>query len=213
MSRERAFASDVAHEMRTPLAAIVWQARAAREAGTQEEREAALRQTEQDALRAGRILGQLVELTRAHALDAREAEPLRLRDLAADVLAPFAQQAHVSGHTLALQGLLCDQQAALFGQGCLAPGMAKCTFGTGAFLLLNTGARPALSDHGLLGTVAWQTPELTHYALDGGVFVAGAAVEWLRDELKLIATAAESSALASRSPISFCTRRRSGRAP
>ena len=74
--------------------------------------------------------------------------------------------------------------------------MAKCTFGTGAFLLLNTGERPALSDHGLLGTVAWQTPGLTHYALDGGVFVAGAAVEWLRDELKLIASAAESSALA-----------------
>jgi glycerol kinase len=102
----------------------------------------------------------------------------------------------LGGRTLALHGLLCDQQAALFGQGCLAPGMAKCTFGTGAFLLLNTGGRAALSDHGLLGTVAWQTPELTHYALDGGVFVAGAAVEWLRDELKLIGSAAESSALA-----------------
>lgn len=103
VSRERAFASDVAHEMRTPLAAIVWQAHAARQAGTPAEREAALRQTEQDALRAGHILGQLVELTCAHALDAREAEPLGLRELAAGVLAPFAQEAHASGHTLALQ--------------------------------------------------------------------------------------------------------------
>lgn len=103
VGRERAFASDVAHEMRTPLAAIVWQARAAREAATGEERDAALRQTEQDALRAGRILGQLIELTRAHALDAREAEPLDLRELATGVLTPFAQQAHASGHTLALQ--------------------------------------------------------------------------------------------------------------
>ena len=102
VSRERAFASDVAHEMRTPLAAIVWQARAAREAGAPAEREAALRQAEQDALRAGRILGQLVELTRALALDARAAEPLALRELAAAVLAPFAQEAHASGHTLAL---------------------------------------------------------------------------------------------------------------
>jgi glycerol kinase len=110
--------------------------------------------------------------------------------------AGWAGEIALGGRALALHGLLCDQQAALFGQGCLSPGMAKCTFGTGAFLLLNTGEGPALSDHGLLSTVAWQTPGLTHYALDGGVFVAGAAVEWLRDELKLIANAAESSALA-----------------
>lgn len=102
----------------------------------------------------------------------------------------------LGGHSLALHGMLCDQQAALFGQGCLAPGSAKCTFGTGAFLLLNTGDRPVLSDHGLLSTVAWQTPAATHYALDGGVFVAGAAVEWLRDELGIIASSAESDALA-----------------
>lgn len=103
VARERAFASDVAHEMRTPLAAIVWQARAAREAATPEERAAALRQTEQDALRAGHILGQLIELSRAHALDRRETEPVALPELAAGVLAPFAQQAHASGHVLALQ--------------------------------------------------------------------------------------------------------------
>jgi glycerol kinase len=110
--------------------------------------------------------------------------------------AGHAGEITVCGRTLALHGMLCDQQAALFGQGCLSAGSAKCSFGTGAFLLLNTGARPVLSDHGLLGTVAWHTPELTHYALDGGVFVAGAAVEWLRDELGIIASAAESSALA-----------------
>ncbi|HNP70132.1 MAG TPA: FGGY family carbohydrate kinase, partial [Kouleothrix sp.] len=110
--------------------------------------------------------------------------------------AGYAGEIAIGGRTLALHGLLCDQQAALFGQGCLAPGSAKCTFGTGAFLLLNTGARPVLSDHGLLGTVAWQTPEATHYALDGGVFVAGAAVEWLRDELGVIGSADESAALA-----------------
>lgn len=110
--------------------------------------------------------------------------------------AGYAGEIAIGGRTLALHGLLCDQQAALFGQGCTAPGSAKCTFGTGAFLLLNTGERAVPSKHGLLGTVAWQTPEATHYALDGGVFVAGAAVEWLRDELGLIASAAESDALA-----------------
>jgi glycerol kinase len=129
-------------------------------------------------------------------------ELLRLFDAPRSLLprvvpsAGYAGQITLDGRQLALHGMLCDQQAALFGQGCLAPGSAKCTFGTGAFLLLNTGTQPVLSDHGLLGTVAWQTPELTHYALDGGVFVAGAAVEWLRDEMGLIGSAAESSALA-----------------
>jgi glycerol kinase len=102
----------------------------------------------------------------------------------------------VAERELALHALLCDQQAALFGQACLTAGSAKCSFGTGAFLLLNTGPKPVLSQHGLLGTVAWQTPALTHYALDGGVFIAGAAVEWLRDALQIIGSAAESSALA-----------------
>lgn len=70
-----------------------------------------------------------------------------------------------------------------FGQGCIGPGEAKCSFGTGAFLLLNTGQQPSRSTHGLLSTVAWQLPTATHYALDGGIFTAGAAVEWLRDGL------------------------------
>ena len=131
-----------------------------------------------------------------------DAELLRLFDIPAALLprvvpsGGYAGEIRIAGQALALHGLLCDQQAALFGQGCLAPGSAKCTFGTGAFLLLNAGERPVLSEHGLLGTVAWQTPELTHYALDGGVFVAGAAVEWLRDELGIIASAAASDALA-----------------
>lgn len=129
-------------------------------------------------------------------------ELLRLFDLPRSILpevvpsAGNAGEITIGGRALALHALLCDQQAALFGQGCLAPGSAKCTFGTGAFLLMNSGSTPAHSSHGLLGTVAWQTPALTHYALDGGVFVAGAAVEWLRDEMGIIATAAESDALA-----------------
>ena len=129
-------------------------------------------------------------------------ELLRLFEIPAAILprvvpsAGYAGEIAIGERRLALHGLLCDQQAALFGQGCLTPGSAKCSFGTGAFLLLNAGPRPVVSEHGLLGTVAWQTPELTHYALDGGVFVAGAAVEWLRDEMGAIGHAAESSALA-----------------
>jgi glycerol kinase len=104
----------------------------------------------------------------------------------------------VAGRALELHAMLCDQQAALFGQGCVAPGQAKCSFGTGAFMLMNTGAEPAASAHGLLSTVAWQTPAQTQYALDGGIFTAGAAVEWLRDELGVIASSAESGDLAER---------------
>ncbi len=131
-----------------------------------------------------------------------DAELLRLFGIPAALLpqvlpsAGYAGEIAIGGRALALHSLLCDQQAALFGQGCTLPGSAKCTFGTGAFLLLNTGERAVPSKHGQLSTVAWQTPEATHYALDGGVFVAGAAVEWLRDELGVIASAAESDALA-----------------
>jgi glycerol kinase len=90
-----------------------------------------------------------------------------------------------------------DQQAALFGQGGYEPGAAKNTYGTGCFLLLNTGATPVPSRRGLLTTIAWQIGPRTTYALEGSVFIAGAVVQWLRDGLGLIHTAAESEALAS----------------
>ena len=93
-------------------------------------------------------------------------------------------------------GIAGDQQAALFGQNCLEPGMAKNTYGTGCFLLLNTGDRPVASERGLLTTVAWTLGGRTTYALEGSVFIAGAAIQWLRDGLGIIAKAAETQALA-----------------
>jgi glycerol kinase len=96
-----------------------------------------------------------------------------------------------------ITGILGDQQAALLGQACIEPGLAKCTYGTGAFLLLNTGAVPVASHSRLLTTVAWQTPDraLT-YALEGSSFIAGAAVQWLRDGLGIIQNSGEVEALA-----------------
>ena len=93
-------------------------------------------------------------------------------------------------------GIAGDQQAALFGQACFQPGMAKNTYGTGCFMLLNTGPTPVPSKEGLLTTVAWQAGGTTTYALEGSVFIAGAAIQWLRDGLGLIAHAAESQKLA-----------------
>jgi glycerol kinase len=93
-------------------------------------------------------------------------------------------------------GMAGDQQAALFGQACFAPGDAKCTYGTGAFLLQNVGPRPVHSSRGLLATVAWEVGDQVAYALEGSSFIAGAAVQWLRDGLGLIETAAESETLA-----------------
>jgi glycerol kinase len=95
-----------------------------------------------------------------------------------------------------IAGIAGDQQAALFGQGCLRPGDAKCTFGTGSFLLMNVGERPVPSQHRLLATVAWQAPGQTSYALEGSAFVCGALVQWLRDGLGIIRTAPEVEALA-----------------
>jgi glycerol kinase len=95
-----------------------------------------------------------------------------------------------------IAGIAGDQQAALFGQTCFAPGAAKNTYGTGCFALLNTGERPVVSSHGLLTTLAWRIADRTAYALEGAVFVAGAAVQWLRDGLGVIAAAAETEALA-----------------
>ncbi|MBM3501168.1 MAG: glycerol kinase GlpK [Armatimonadetes bacterium] len=111
-----------------------------------------------------------------------------------------ATDAQALGGAVPLAACIGDQQGALFGQACFARGMAKNTYGTGCFLLMNTGEQPAPSQHGLLTTVAWGLPSGTTYALEGSVFVAGAAVQWLRDELKLIASASESEALAGSVP-------------
>jgi glycerol kinase len=97
-------------------------------------------------------------------------------------------------------GLIGDQQGALFGQACFAPGMAKCTYGTGAFILLNTGSAPRTSDHGMLTTVGWSLNGEVTYALEGSAFIAGAAVQWLRDGLGLIDEAAQITALAQQVP-------------
>jgi len=93
-------------------------------------------------------------------------------------------------------GIAGDQQAALFGQVCFSAGEAKCTYGTGAFLLMNTGTEPVASNSGLLTTVAWQLDGEVNYALEGSAFIAGAAVQWLRDGLGLIQSAQEVEALA-----------------
>ena len=101
------------------------------------------------------------------------------------------------GISAAICGMAGDQQAALFGQTAFATGDSKCTFGTGAFLLYNTGTRAVESKNGLLTTIAWMTPDgETSYALEGSVFVAGATVQWLRDQLGFIATSAEVETLA-----------------
>ena len=95
-------------------------------------------------------------------------------------------------------GIAGDQQAALIGQGCLAAGQAKSTYGTGCFLVLNTGTEPVWSRNRLLTTVAYRVDGVAHYAMEGSIFVAGAAVKWLRDGLGIIANAAETGAIAAR---------------
>jgi len=104
--------------------------------------------------------------------------------------------AGVFGEPLLIAGVAGDQQAALFGQGCVEPGMCKNTYGTGCFLLLHTGARPVASTHGLLTTVACDATGGPAYALEGSVFIAGAAIQWLRDELGLLKHAGDSERLA-----------------
>ena len=95
-----------------------------------------------------------------------------------------------------IAGIAGDQQAALFGQACYEPGMAKCTYGTGSFMLLNTGAEIIPSKHRLLTTVAWRIGDETNYALEGSCFISGAAVQWLRDGLSAIKKSADIEALA-----------------
>jgi len=105
----------------------------------------------------------------------------------------------VFGYTrggIPIAGVAGDQQAALFGQACFEPGMVKVTLGTGAFVLINTGKDPVQSKHGLITTIAWGIGDTVEYALEGSIFVAGAVIKWLRDELGLIVDAAESERLA-----------------
>jgi len=107
---------------------------------------------------------------------------------------------HLFGSPVPIAGVAGDQQAALFGQACLAPGMVKNTYGTGCFLLMNTGDRPVPSRHELLTTPAWRIGSRTDYALEGSVFVAGAVVQWLRDGLGIIRSSSEVEALAASVP-------------
>lgn len=108
---------------------------------------------------------------------------------------------HIYGHTdpltyggaeIPISGIAGDQQAALFGQACFQPGMAKVTYGTGCFMLMNTGSKFIPSHNGLLTTLAWGIDGQVEYALEGSVFIAGASVQWLRDELKMISEAGDS---------------------
>jgi glycerol kinase len=127
------------------------------------------------------------------------------------VLPAIVSSAEVVGRTagagflpdgIPIAGIAGDQQAALFGQACFAEGDAKCTYGTGAFALMNIGERPTLSEHGLVTTAAWRVGGKTTYALEGSAFIAGAAVQWLRDGLGIIKTAKDIEDLARSVPSS-----------
>jgi glycerol kinase len=106
----------------------------------------------------------------------------------------------IDGARIPIAGIAGDQQAALFGQACLSPGMAKNTYGTGCFMLMNAGPKPVASTHNLLTTVAWERGGVRDYALEGSVFIAGAVVQWLRDGLKAVRSASEVEAMATSVP-------------
>ena len=138
-----------------------------------------------------------------HTLDWDD-ELLRLLDIPRCVLPKVVASSGVVAHTdceglprgVAIAGIAGDQQAALFGQACIEPGMAKNTYGTGCFMLMNTGTTAVASKNKLLTTIAWKIGDTTHYALEGSVFIAGAAIQWLRDGLGIIDTAADIESLA-----------------
>jgi glycerol kinase len=113
--------------------------------------------------------------------------------------AGLAGEIDLAGKRLPLHALAVDQQAALFGQACFQRGDAKCSFGTGSFLLMNTGPQPQLSGHGLISSVAWHIPGQTAYALEGGIYVTGAAVQWLAQTLRLLPDVALSDQAAAQS--------------
>ncbi len=104
------------------------------------------------------------------------------------------------GAPIPICGAAGDQQAALFGQACFQPGQSKCTYGTGAFLLMNTGSTPICSQSGLLTTIAWGLNGEVTYALEGSIFIAGAAIQWLRDELRFFDSAADTEYMANKVP-------------
>lgn len=105
-------------------------------------------------------------------------------------------EAHILGGPIKIAGAAGDQQSALFGQACFESGSAKNTYGTGCFLLMNTGEKPVFSENGLLTTIAWGIDDKIYYALEGSVFVAGASIQWLRDELRIIDSAPQSEEFA-----------------
>ena len=131
-------------------------------------------------------------------------ELLALFDIPASLLPAVKSSSEIYGQTrnqeigvgIPIAAIVGDQQAGLFGQLCVKAGMAKCTYGTCSFLMMNTGSQRVASDHGLLTTVAWQIGDEIHYALEGGVFVGGAVIQWLRDGLGLFEHASDSELLA-----------------
>jgi len=133
-------------------------------------------------------------------------ELLKLFNIPASMLPLVKSSSEVFGETSAslfaaripISGVAGDQQAALFGQLCTQPGMVKNTYGTGCFMLMNIGDKPIMSKNNLVTTVAWKIGDTTQYALEGSIFIAGAVVQWLRDELKLISSSGEVEALASK---------------
>jgi glycerol kinase len=152
-----------------------------------------------DVTNASRTL--LMNLARAE----WDPELCRLFKVPAAVLPRIVGSAEVVGRTagagflpdgIPIAGIAGDQQAALFGQACFHEGDAKCTYGTGAFALMNIGERPVSSDHGLVTTAAWRVGGKMTYALEGSAFIAGAAVQWLRDGLGIIQKASDVEALA-----------------
>jgi len=135
-------------------------------------------------------------------------ELLRVLKVPRELLPEVRSSSEVYGETapgifdgpIRIGGIAGDQQAALFGQNCFTRGMAKNTYGTGCFMLMNVGSRPVKSRHRLLTTIAWETNARTEYALEGSVFIGGAVVQWLRDGLGLIKSAADVEALAASVP-------------
>lgn len=132
-------------------------------------------------------------------------EILNILDIPKEILPEIRNSAEVYGYTepedffgakVPISGSVVDQQAALFGQACFAPGTVKTTYGTGCFMLMNTGDKPIYSENGLLTTIGWGLDKKITFALDGGVYITGAAVQWLRDGIKIIESASETEEIA-----------------